>query len=139
MTKYIKFNVDVRTWNVGGEDPDDEWSRDSYDGEASVHGAKLVKEDGYDTLGTEHDFKVGDVCYLVWAQYSTGDTFGRDGGQYELLEVFPNREEAEARKKIYEGLTDNRSEDVGQAIGYVPWLGYFESLDFVAVEGLVVT
>lgn len=136
---YLKFEVDQRSWNVGGHDPDDEWSRDSYDGEASVVSAQLAKVDGYDTLGTEHNFNVGDVCYLVWAQYSTGDTFGRDGGKYELLEVWPTREKAEERKKFYEELTDERSLDVGQAIGYVPWLGYFESLDYVEVKALVVT
>lgn len=138
MTTYIKFEVDQRSWNVGGSDPDDEWSRDSYDGEVSVVGAKLVKEDSYDILGSEHEFAVGDVCYLVWAQYSTGDTFGRDGGQYELLEVYPSYEVAKEREKVYENLSDRRSENVGQAIGYVPWLGYFESLDFVRVEELVI-
>lgn len=138
MTTYIKFEVDQRSWNVGGSDPDDEWSRDSYDGEVIIVGAELVEEDNYNTLGTEHEFAVGDVCYLVWAQYSTGDTFARDGGQYELLEVYPTREAAEERQKVYENLTDSRSDDVGQAIGYVPWLGYFEYLDFVEVKALVI-
>lgn len=138
MMVYLKFEVDQHSWNIGGHDPDDEWSRDSYDGSVSVTGVQLSKVDGYDTLGSEYNYGVGDVCYLVWAQYSTGDTFGRNGGQYELLEVLPTREEAEDRKKFYENLTDLESENVGQAIGSVPWLGYFESLDFVEVKALVV-
>lgn len=135
----IKFEVDKMSWNVGGYDPDDEWSRDSYDGSVSIVGAKIVKKDEYDVLSAKHEFSVGDVCYLVWAQYSTGDTFGRDGGQYELLEVLSTRGDAEKQKEIYENLTDRRSDVVGQAIGYVPWLGYFESLDFVRIEELVLS
>lgn len=32
MISYIEFDMDVQTWNEGGYDPEDEWSRDSYGG-----------------------------------------------------------------------------------------------------------
>lgn len=137
MTTYIKFDVSVYRWSTGGYDPDDEWSRDSTDGVVSIIGATITSKDGYDTLGTDAELKKGDTIYLVWAQYSTGDTFGNDGGQYELLEVHTDKAVADARREMYENLGDNRSEDVGQCVGYVPWLGYFESLDFVQVDEFV--
>lgn len=103
----------------------------------SIRGAKLVKEDGYDVMGINANVKVGDVAYLVWAQYSTGDSFGRDGGQYTLLDVALTREEAEVAKKFYDEATHDGS--YGAKAPYLPWFGYFESLDFVRVDGLVVT
>lgn len=36
---FIKFEVDAHYWSVGGYDPEDEWSRDSTDGDVSVRGA----------------------------------------------------------------------------------------------------
>jgi hypothetical protein len=125
---YIKFDVAENRYSTGGYDPKDSWSRDSTDANPQVSSAQRVGEDNHDVLGIEADIQIGQVVYLVWAQYSTGDSFGNDGGQYELLEVCLTREAAEDRKEHYEGVTDFS----------VPWSGYFEHLDFVKVQGLVV-
>lgn len=129
MASYIKFDVVENRWSTGGYDPEDSWSRDSTDGTVSILSAVKVKDYEYDTLCTENSIEVGDVVYLVWAQYSTGDSFGQDGGQYELLEICMSREAATERKKYYEGVTDFS----------VPWSGYFENLDFVEVQSFIVT
>jgi hypothetical protein len=137
MTTYIKFEVNQRTWSTGGYDPEDSWSRDSTDGTVDIVGAVKVEGDGYDILGIDKELTVGDVIYLVWAQYTTGDSFGRDGAQYELLEVFTNRVEAEKRRKYYEEAKDDGS--YGEKGPYLSWFGYFENLDGVYVEGLALT
>lgn len=137
MSTFIKFEVNQRSWSTGGYDPEDSWSRDSTDGTVDIRGAVKVKEDGYDTLAIEKDVSVGDVVCLVWAQYSTGDSFGRDGGQYELLEVVADRAEAEGRKHHYENVKHDGT--YGAEGAYLPWFGYFESLDGIYVDAFVVT
>jgi len=128
MTTYIKFDVQVETYSIGGYDPEDSWSRDSTEGSCYVTGATIVEKDGYDTLGVEEEISQGDTIYLVWAEYTTGDSFGRDGGNYELLEVFTDKQTACDRVTHWENIT-----------GYsVPWNGYFECLDGVNVTTLEV-
>jgi hypothetical protein len=124
---FVKFNVSVYTEVTCEADPEDEWSRASTSGSVTVNGATLVEKDGYDCLGVAADLKPGDTIWLVWAQYETGDSFGRDGGQYELLEVQPTYERAIERQKHYASVSDYS----------VPWNGYFESLDGIYVEEFV--
>ena len=126
MTRYIKFEVHTIRENIGGSYPDDEWSRDSYTGSCTVVSAKIVEEDGYDILGIQESLSRGDIVYLVWAEYTSGNSFGSDGGNYELLEVLTNAGEAFKRKDFYE--RDN--------VSSYPWCGYFESLDGVSVTTL---
>lgn len=128
MTTYIKFDVQVETYNIGGYDPEDSWSRDSTEGSCYVTGATIVEKDGYDTLGVEEDISRGDTIYLVWAEYTTGDSFGSDGGNYELLEVFIDKQMAWDRVSYWENISDYS----------VPWNGYFEYLDGVRVSALEV-
>jgi len=127
VTTYIKFNVSVARENIGGEYEDDSWSRDSYIGSCSILSAKIVKDDGYDTLAVAEDLKAGAIIFLVWAEYTTGDSFGSDGGNYELLQVFTDADSAVASRMFYEN--DTRS--------YHPWQGYFESLDGIFVETMI--
>lgn len=128
MTTYIKFDVQVETYSIGGYDPEDSWSRDSTEGSCYVTGATIVEKDGYDTLGVEEDISSGDTIYLVWAEYTTGDSFGRDAGNYELLEVFTDAQAACDRVAYWENISDYS----------VPWIGHFESLDGVHVTTLEV-
>ena len=79
----IKFDVRVSTHNVGGLDPDDVWSRDSTEGSVDVVGARLEAKDGYDCLFTDKEVAPGATVWLVWAEYTTGDSFGSDGGNYD--------------------------------------------------------
>lgn len=134
---YIKFEVCQNTWSTGGRDPEDSWSRDSSDGEVSIKSAIKVPEDGYEVLAVEQDVAIGTVVYLVWAQYTTGDSFGSDGGQYELLEVHLNRDDAEKRRTYFENVTHDGT--YGSTGAWLPWFGYFEHLDGVYVSAQVLT
>lgn len=69
----------------------------------------------------------GQTVFLVWAKYSTGDSFGHDGGQYELLEVHTDANTAHLRAEHFSKVTDYS----------VPWTGYFEHLDYVTVDSFV--
>lgn len=125
---FLKFDVSVETWVIRHGDPDDEWDNDSTDGIVEVTEYNLVKEDGYHVLETAFDVAPGDSVWLVWAQYSTGDSFGSYGAQYELCGVFNDEIEA--------GIEAERLESVDDYS--VPWKGYFESLDFIKVQHMTV-
>jgi len=121
---FIEFEVNQTSWVTHAADPEDRWDRDSTDGDVSIHSAKLVSEQSYDSLPAPDDVDTGSTIYLVWAKYGTGDSFGSDGGKYELLEMCLSQEEADKRAKYYENVRDYS----------VPWHGYFEWLDGVYIE-----
>lgn len=125
----IHFDTFVHTYVTRERDSDDEWDRDSTDGDVSIVGAVLVSKDGYDCLSVDKELKAGDKVWLVWAQFGMGDSFGSDGGNYELLEVCTTPEEAQKRKAHFEQVTDHS----------VPWSDYFGWLDGVYVNELTLT
>ena len=125
--KFVEFDVEQESWITRERDPDDMWDRDSTDGSVNVRDAKLVNEQTWDSLPVPDSVTHGDTIYLVWAMYGTGDSFGSDGGNYELLEVCTTKEAADERKLHYETVKDFS----------VPWNGYFEWLQFLDIEEFV--
>lgn len=125
---YLKFDVEVNNWVTHEADPEDRWDRDSTDGSVEVLRCHLSREDCYNALPAAFEVKVGDTAWLVWAQYSTGDSFGRDGGQYELCGVFGSEAAAKAEEERLQKVNDYS----------VPWNGYFENLDFIKVQSFEV-
>lgn len=125
---YIKFYVSVETWITRHGDPDDEWDNDSTDGIVSIEQCSIVPNDVYNSLETSFDVTPGDIVWLVWAQYSTGDSFGSYGAQYELCAVFKNEIDANTEAERLQSCNDYS----------VPWNGYFETLDFIKVQPMKV-
>jgi hypothetical protein len=123
MTTYIKFDVTENRYNTSERDPHDEWSRASTDANVAVNSATKVDEDGFNTLGID-DVAIGDTIFLLWATYYTGDSFGSDGGNYELLEVCKTEDEAHERELFYRCVTDYS----------VPWNGYFNGLESTHID-----
>jgi hypothetical protein len=92
----------------------------------------------------------GDEVFVVWYEYSSGDSFGRsDKEYYEVAGVFENQNTAsELAKAIEEFKPDpdihdwdtkykfvcDTSDGQRFEIGRVPWAGYFERLAGVHVE-----
>lgn len=126
--KYLKVEIKVDSWITHHADPYDQWDRDSTDGNVTVTGCRLIENDEYQTLPCPQGIKRGDVVYVVWAQYSTADSFGSDGGQFELCGIFGTKEDAQNEKARLKDVTDYS----------VPWNGYFEHLDSLNVQALTV-
>lgn len=98
-----------------------------------------------------HDLKSGDRAYLVWAEWSTGDSFGHgDRSSVEAIGLFVDRKCAQELKDGLEA-TDKygnyqSSKNVSYKIkttdgqlfecGFAPWAGYFESLDAVHIDSV---
>lgn len=121
---YIHFDVETESWVTSEPDSDDKWDRSSTDGSVSVRSAELSTINSFDSLPAPEGVSIGDTIYLLWAQYGTGDSFGSDGGNYELLEICRTKEKAQERFSYYENVTDYS----------VPWNGYFEWLQHLNVD-----
>lgn len=124
--QYLKIEVSVETKNIGGDDPDDYWSRNSTTGDVDVVSVSIIEEDSYDMIATDDNYKVGDTVYILHAVYTTGDSFGRDGGNYELLGAYKTLDAAKSALVHFENINDYS----------VPWIGYFESLDNIKITEL---
>lgn len=122
------------------EDSDEPYS---YRGETSGHLTNViaaVEDERRYSYGDGHvkdlDVNPGDTVYAVVVVYETGDSFGRDGGQTKVLDVFTDAEEAAA---LAQKATEHDSNKDGYGFQhngvdyYTPWCGYFESLDSIDV------
>jgi hypothetical protein len=127
----IKIETDTQFENLGGYDPDDRWTRDSFSGVTTIQSAKIVDRDEFNTIPSKDDFVIGDKAHIVYAQYTTGDSFGSDGGNYELLGAFKSKDDANKCEQHYRSLS---SDDYS-----VPWNGYFESLDSIDIVSIELT
>jgi hypothetical protein len=123
-------------------DPDDRWDRD--DTTFVLTRIRVEPSDepqannvwGYDRV---FDFSVPDdvtKVYLVYAEYGTGDTFGNDDGQIVAFEAFTEEFQADylaERLRVATGfsLPNDHGDDY-----YIPWTGYFETLNEVRVAEL---
>lgn len=154
----VKINWTTETRdNNDGEDSDGPYSyRGTTDTWVTDVNAYLTTDSGNTWRGwgnsDEHecDTKPGDVVYAVMVQYSTGDSFGHDNGaRIECMDVFNNPEDAvelagicnnferDCEKGMQHGVSRFSFDWKGKNY-HVGWTGYFESLDRVWVETLVV-
>jgi hypothetical protein len=123
-------------------DPNDEWDSGD-DGYNNYPQLLRVNNENPDCVGaipldaTE--------AYLVWAEYTTGCTFGHTDGNVEAIAVFSSREKAQECAKQceehapidYSGWNMVIELENGETQQlYIPWLGYFESLNAVHVDCL---
>lgn len=136
----MKLNVvvDTDTYVTEEADPTDDWSRDSTN---STITSVYVREGSgsvawYRDCEFELDVEPGDTVYVVVVRYGTGDTFGNDGGQVDVFEVFDTPDDAE----LFKMQVDEWASDDGRINGgmsrweetyngkkyHIPWRGYFE-------------
>jgi hypothetical protein len=142
MELYCDY--DQTSYNVGGHDQNDEWSRDSSEGDYWVTGVRLSGgfRDVVESAPGE-TFKEGDEVHVVYVVYTTGDTFGSDGGHSSLLVATKDIEIALAAEAWAKKVNDFGTCDEEWARGmksppYPAWVGYFERLDAVRIFSGVV-
>ena len=115
----------------------------------SIDGLELVPEtEAYDVM-TLAPIKNGEEYYLLYAVYSTGDSFGWDrDDSIEFFGIYTNKELAEENMVT---LRDSNSHDVmlkreladGSVVeddkDFIPWIGWGTSLSYLEVMPLYVT
>jgi len=130
----------------------DYWREDSDDsygswGESySNRFEKLELTESYPDIVSSLNFKSGENALVVWVQYSTGDSFGRsDGGAVEAIGVFKDYKAACELSAAVELANKNNSNKIeittsdGQEFNiYANWSGYFEDLDSVEIDSVII-
>lgn len=88
---------------------------------------------------------VGKQVALVIVRYSTGDTFGHGTGKWAIAGVITNPKEdvvddyirdIEEEALVYQTNRNRWQKEYGGV--YKPWIGYFEHLESVSAEYLIV-
>lgn len=149
-TRYLHLETESWTEVTREADPEDSWGADDTSTSWSIKGISLSDSDSQHALPADFAVEVGDTVYVVYAIYSTGDTFHRADGEYlEVLSFHKNRETAYKNEASLNGRRDRGSAgndfqmtiefDNGKKVQrHCPWDGYFESLDSVSVDSFVV-
>lgn len=155
MTK-IYYSFDSYSHVTRHSDPDERWDADdtSTTWRAPDKVSLEKQRDSWreETDDLPWDVKPGDIVFMVWVQYSTGNSFGRSDGEYhEVVGWYQNAEDAykcrdaidgDARKPYEYGQDGNKVgvptfDGKGTRPLYTgSWKGYFESLDHVSIETL---
>ena len=136
----VCVTTEIETWVEEGPDQDylkgEPYSYRGATGGAVTNVIAFIEDEHRhyygDSHGKELDALPGDMVYAVVASYSTGDTFGRDGGQAKVLDFFQNSDLAERLREVARTNSDYNFEFEGETY-YAPWIGYFERLDKIEV------
>ncbi len=147
----IGIEVQIASWQTSA--PDDDGGRWSYRGETDGEITK-VSAIANSNIGIPYwaedvnlNVSLGDTVYPVIATYETGDTFGRDGGQTDVLDVFATYEKAESLSAWIESIArDDYRRDGRYAFSetfegkeyHLAWRGYFENFQKVDIYPCVV-
>lgn len=106
-------------------------------------GRLVHKENEYPDVVSTLDIAPGTNALIVWAEWSTGDSFGGcSRGRTESFGIFTDMASAVALKEalLAAGETLVVTTPDGQHFTqtWVPWHGYFEDLDGVRIDPVVV-
>ncbi len=112
---------------------EDQWDRDDTAADISVYSISRKAEIGYRDISVGFDVVPGQNYWLLWADYNTGDSFGRDENIVEFIDLYQSPEAAEKAKKELSdkaGYSLPYTRDDGDVVSiHIPWEGYFESLN----------
>ena len=128
--KWLCLKYDQYTDSYGEVDPNDPYSRESSESHYEFTGLTKATYGDFPSTG----FEVGQEVHCVVVVYETGDSFGCDTAEPELVYV--------GSKEDCDGICEyinNDTEDYEFSLEYTladgavyrihrPWVGYFESL-----------
>ena len=111
----------------------------SWSAEYSNSFIRISKADRLPDITSSIDVSTGDKCIVVWAEWSSGDSFGSSSrSNVEPLAIFTDEVSAEVfvqilkhtRKYSKRIITpDNQDHNINCG-----WVGYFEALDDIHIE-----
>ena len=86
MTAALPVSTDLAVYYTTREyvtrkrNPDDQWDRDNTRSEHAMQYITIAAQSSWNTVTYPGLVKPNDKVYLLFAVYSTGDSFGRDDG-----------------------------------------------------------
>lgn len=142
----VTVSAETETWSTRTRDYNDSWDQGDTAGRVVNVWAAVSPDanpDGYwgdscilDLEGVE----AGTTLYAVVADYSSGCTFGRDGGHASVLDAFATVEEAQAL--VTAALGEDKDSRYNFMLNgkeyYKSWAGHFERLNSLDVWEIVV-
>lgn len=145
-----KLYIDYESYTTvtNRADPDDEWGADDTSTDHYVNGLSLTRKNSHEYCYYPGEVNKGDTLYLIYAIWSTGDSFHHDTrGCIDFVAVYKDKATANLVAHVLENhkheddrhgkynWTANIMLDNGEEFKYhVGWLGYFENLDEIYVE-----
>jgi hypothetical protein len=137
---YVSIDETAHSYVTTAADPEDSWSADSTHTDHFINGFTMSGNSGLPVGFTP----VADKDYfLVYALYTTGDSFSSHSGELEYIGLYQSAEFAYNIKQKLESHDDAgetrynidlTTEDGREYTLCIPWIGYFESLDSITVE-----
>lgn len=137
-----KFKVDYDQYSIAVSDPDpnDQWDKADVERTTSINGIIPVQEGYYDVIALDDN---AEQYYLLYVVYETGDSFHRDSGVVEFVDLHSDYDIAIANankiRQHYEQDDDKFSvtltDDAGATFTqHCPWTGFFERVQDIIVE-----
>ena len=133
-------------------DSDEEYDADDLAHIVDVIGLQEVKDDEYFDIAIPFKLEKDTPYCLVMGVYSTGDSFHQETGVVEYVDVFRTLRAAQTCKDTLEQhdkqyQTDKITYEDSLSVKlirddnstydfYVPWTGYFETLEYVEIVGV---
>ena len=131
---FFKVIVDIREYYTR-EPEEDEWDNGETAADISIQGVEFAER--YFDVALPQEYVPGPL-YLLYANYDTGDSFGRQRNRFEAVDIFQDRARAEAAQRALTNSEEGNASyvrDNGTTIQYsCPWHGYFESLNYLELE-----
>ena len=109
----------------------------------SIH---LLAHGQYSDVNSDHAFNIDDHVYVVWLEYSSGDSFGWANSKYTQVVGVLKTQEAADEFEAWINHTSGEKGDGnifessdGQTIEvYRSWEGYFENLEAVHIQSTLI-
>ena len=141
MSKNYGYKVDINstlTYSEYSTEPYGPWSEEW----ENILDQIITRDNKYPNLVSKIKFIPGEPLYVVWAEWSAGDSFGWATSKYsEPYALFRNKKSAEDFKKhLKTSKGDITFEVEGQHIELfsLPWLGYFEELNSINIDTCII-
>lgn len=149
--QIMPYKVNISQYCSHSHREDEEFGswEESYDN--SFENVEKVSKNGYPDVLSIFDLQIGEEGFVVWMEYSTGDSFGYSTrGSVEPVGIFKDKKVAQElvdainswdpdkarekswdeRNRFYFKTSDGQVFDYG----FAPWSGYFENLDEVHIN-----
>lgn len=129
----LELDVEEYTEKTSIPNPDDDWGRANTHTSRTFGELKIVEKDGYNSFALDCNF--GDTIYLIIAEWSTGNSFGRDeNSNYDIVTAYTDLKLAKENLSILKKVSKDESVEITFQNGkkmkyYRSWLGYFERLN----------
>jgi hypothetical protein len=146
--QHFGYGVKIRSRCDHSERSDEQYGS-WYESYTNRIGSAVQSQTEYPDVTSTYEITPGEDAWVVWVEYSTGDSFGHgDCNGTEVVGIF-RKEDYHAAKSLKEQIHRHAAADFasyrfetsdGQVFesGCAPWSGYFERLDEVHIDRVCV-